>query len=104
MRETHRRIEDQEQDVSEDRATATKRESTRPSCVNQKLGRPWAENATHQKEQRSRREQTTTCGKNNRKETQASVFADNVLQLLTKLKANTVQAASCVKRQPLNFA
>ena len=81
MKKTHKRTEGQNQDVSEDRAIVTKRESTRQphpnhnsppkntdayTCVENDTQQPRSSNTTN------------TC------------FADNVLRPLTKLKADAV--------------
>ena len=59
------------------------------------------ENDTHQKEQRSRRVQTTTFEaweESSSSIPQAHVFADIIWQLLTRLKADTAQTASYIKK------
>ena len=51
------------------------------------------------------RHQRSKRGKNNRQAPQTRFFfAGDVLQLLTRLKAETMRTASYIKRQTLNFA
>ena len=103
MREMHRRTDDQKQDESEDRDIVTKSESTRPSYQKSKTPKikmhtlklgpkttPTRKSNVRDasKQQRSKRE------KNVRQVPQARVFADD----------DTVQTASYIKRQLLNFA
>ena len=108
MRESHRRTDDQKQDVSEDRALVTVNESTRQSYQNQKKIQSPKLGPNKKKTKRNvrdaSRQQPSKRGKNNGQVPQARVLADNVLQPSTKLKADIVQTASDIKRQLLNFA
>ena len=82
MKKTHKRTEGQNQDVSEDRAIVTKRESTRQPHPNH--------NSPSQKIQTPTLASKTTPSNHDRQIPPYTCFADNVLRLLTKLKADAV--------------
>ena len=116
MRETHRRTDYQKLDVPEHRAIVTNKNQ------NQKLDRrikitklqkekiqmpklrPKTTPTRKSNVQEASRQQRSKREKNNRQVPQARVFGDTVLQPPTRLKADTVQTASYIKRQILNFA
>ena len=97
---------EQEQAVSEDCAMVTKRESTRSSHQNQNCKREKTHTAklgprttpTRGRHVRDPSRQRSMRGKKNRPVPQTRVLADNVLQPLTRLMADTVQTASYIKK------